>query len=293
MRAHKDLFVVAGVLLAAAAVTLALNILTGDARGAPAKEAGSVTLSTQTYRLDQVDNSQRLTVTCPQGQTPFGGGYTTSPPPGSDGEGAYPNSYERLGQQHGYHVTATLIDPQGGGVTPRDLTLQVLCGHKIGKITPPHRVANLSPGQTKALTAKCPGDRTLIGGGYQRTDGSTNGGVITTESRLTSPRTWRVVAHATGYGGQAVAIGYCVRSKKPRAIQVSGSTAIPTGAAGTATTGACPGGRKLVFGGFSSPPTGEIRFLGGGFNPDGTWSATGFNAGAATTLTAYGYCVRT
>ena len=165
--------------------------------------------------------------------------------------------------------------------------------HKIGKITPPHRVANLSPGQTKTLTAKCPGDRTLIGGGYQRTDGSTNGGVITTESRMTSPRTWRVVAHATGYGGQAVAIGYCVRSKKPRAIQVSGSTAIPTGAAGTATTGACPGGRKLVFGGFSSPPTGEIRFLGGGFNPDGTWSATGFNAGAATTLTAYGYCVRT
>jgi len=41
----------------------------------------------------------RMTVECPRGKEPYGGGFLTSPPPGDDGQGIYPNSYERLGQQ--------------------------------------------------------------------------------------------------------------------------------------------------------------------------------------------------
>ena len=44
---------------------------------------------------------------CPGGKTvtPLGGGMSTSPEPGPDGEGVYPHSYERLGAQRGFHVT--------------------------------------------------------------------------------------------------------------------------------------------------------------------------------------------
>jgi hypothetical protein len=42
----------------------------------------------------------------------------TDPPPGPDGEGVYPHSYERLGVLHGWHVTAALIDPSPSRTTP-------------------------------------------------------------------------------------------------------------------------------------------------------------------------------
>ena len=39
---------------------------------------------------------------------------------------------------------------------------------------------------------------------------------MTTESHRTSARTWQVVANDPGgFAGEAVSIGYCVRSKKP------------------------------------------------------------------------------
>ena len=49
---------------------------------------------------------------------------------------------------------------------------------------------------------------------------------------------------------------------------------------------------KLIFSGFSAPPGGSIRFLGEGFNPNGSTSASGYNSGAPATLTAYSYCLR-
>ena len=67
---------------------------------------------------------------------------------------------------------------------------------------------------------------------------------------------------------------------------------IGQGEIATATTAPCPKGRQLVFSGFGSPSSGDIRFLGEGFNPNGSTSATGFNSGAPATLTAYSYCLR-
>ena len=181
-------------------------------------------------------------------------GFLTSPAPGDDGQGVYPNSYERLGQQRGYHITAALINPNQTQVVPRNLTLQVVCGKKIGKISDPHVVAQLDAGDgPKTLVAKCPKKQSLIGGGYQRSNGVTDAGVMTTESHRTSARTWQVVANDPGgFAGEAVSIGYCVRSKKPVVKELSGSVTVPSRATATATTPPCTGG-KLIFSGFSAP----------------------------------------
>ena len=104
---------------------------------------------------------------------------------------------------------------------------------------------------------------------------------------------WRVVGHAFGgFGGELTAIAYCTRSKKPLVREVSASTTLGTGALGTATTPACPGGRRLTAGGFSSQGSTSTFFTDGAFNSNGTWSASGFNGGAPTGFTAYGYCLK-
>jgi hypothetical protein len=289
-----------GIALAAAALLTAVIVAALGTAPAPAKKPkakvrnpGHLVTATQSFRVDKVDEYQRMTVSCPAGKEPYGGGFLTSPPP-NEGQGVYPNSYERLGQQGGYHVTATLINPAKTAVTPRDITLQVVCGKKIGPIDDPHMIRNLGPGDgPKTLVAKCPKKETLIGGGYQRSNGVTDGGVMTTESHRISARSWQVVANDPGgFAGQAVSIGYCVHSKKSLITELSGSVSIGQRETATATTPPCTGGRQLVFSGFSAPPSGTIRFLGEGFNPDGSTSATGFNSGPAATLTAYSYCLR-
>jgi hypothetical protein len=288
-------------LIALAATMLGAVLVLGALPGAAKTKAkakvrspGHLVVATQGYTLSNVDDRQRMTVSCPGGKEPYGGGFLTNPAPGNDGQGVYPNSYERLGAQSGYHITAALINPTKARVVPRNLTLQVVCGKKIGPISDPHTIGEFDSGSgPKTLVAKCPKKQSLIGGGYQRSNGVTDAGVMTTESHRTSARTWQVVANDPGgFPGEAVAIGYCVRSKKPVVTEVAGSVTIPSRESATATTAPCSAGRQLVFSGFSAPPSGEIRFLGEGFHPDGSTSATGYNTGAPTTLTAYSYCLR-
>jgi hypothetical protein len=292
---RRDRVVVAGALLLAAAVLAAL-VATGATAKKPkakVKNPGNLVTATQTYHLDKVDDRQRMTVSCPGSKEPYGGGFLTSPA-AADGQGVYPNSYERLGQQGGYHITANLVNLFKTQVVPRDLTLQVRCGKKIGPLSSPHAFEDLGPGEgPKTIIAKCPKKQSLIGGGYQQTNGVTDGGVIATESHRTSNRTWQVVAYDPGgFAGTAVSIGYCVKSKKSLVTELSASVTIPQRGTDTATTPPCPAGRQLVFSGFSAPPDGSIRFLGEGFNPNGSTSATGVNSGAPATLTAYSYCLR-
>jgi hypothetical protein len=295
MRVRRELIFVAGALLAVAVGLALLGPALAPAKKGKAKlrNPGKLVTATQGSTLDTVDDRQRMTVGCPGAKQPYGGGFLTSPAP-SDGQGVYPNSYERLGQQRGYHITAALINPNKTTVVPRNLTLQVICGKKIGPISDPHVVQEFGAGDgPKTLVATCPKKQSLIGGGYQRSNGVTGEGVFTTESHRTSARTWQVVAHDEGsLAGEGVSIGYCVRSKKPVITEVPGSVAIPSRQTATATTPPCPRGRQLVFSGFSAPPSGEIHFLGEGFNQNGSTSATGYNSGAPATLTAYSYCLR-
>jgi len=296
MRLRRDLTFIAGTLLVIAAGLVAIGPALAPAKKGKAKvrSPGKLVTASQGYTLDKVDDRTRMTVGCPGGKEPYGGGFLTGPAPGDDGQGIYPNSYERLGQQGGYHITAALINPNKATVVPRNLTLQVICGKKIGPIDSPHSSAQLSPGDgPNTVIAKCPRKQSLIGGGYQQTNGVSAAGVIATESHRTSARTWQVVAYDPGgFAGTAVSIGYCVHSKKSLISEVARSVTIPSRQAGTATTAPCPAGRRLVFSGFTAPPSGEIRFLGEGFNSNGSTSATGYNSGAPATLTAYSYCLR-
>jgi hypothetical protein len=287
-------------LIALAAVLAALAWTVAPAR--PAGATGAATASTrarglelvtQSYRLTRANEIPRLTAQCPGSKVPFGGGMTSSPDPGADGEGAYPQSYERLGVQHGWHITAVLYDPSAGSTTPRDVTVQVVCARKFGHVTPPHTNVHLNPGQTKSPVARCPGHRRLIGGGFQRTDFTANGGDYVTESRAISSKAWRVTGHAFGaYGGGLSAIAYCLHGRRSLVTAVSGSASIAPNRFGTATTPPCPAGRRLIFGGFSTQPGGSGLFTDGSVNPDGSWSASAFNrSGPAITLAAYGYCI--
>src|SRR5919108_4187394 len=262
------------------------------ARTSAARVAKSVRVAERTFQLTRPDQKQRLTVGCPGRSRPLGGGMNSYPPPSSDGEGVYPHSYERLGVQGGWHVTAVLYDPDHRSTQPRDVTLQVACGPRIGHVTPPHKTKYVKPGRTRTVVATCPGRRHLFAGGFQRTDFISRGGNYVLESRAISSKSWKVMAHAFGqFGGQITAIAYCTRSKRPLLTAVEASTPLGAGL-GTATTPTCPPGTRMTSGGFSSNGSTSVFLTNGMLNGDGTWSASGFNWGSGATLTAYGYCLR-
>jgi hypothetical protein len=275
---------------------LLLSLFAGSAIGSAAHEskarvANSVRMVERSFRLTQPDQKQRLTVGCPGRSAPLGGGMTSSPAPTAGGEGVYPHSYERLGVQHGWHVTAVLFDPDRRSTQPRDVTLQVTCGPRLGHVTPPHTTRYVKPGQTKSAVAVCPGHRRLFAGGFQRTDFVSSGGAYVLESRAISGRAWRVTAHAFGgFGGQVTAIAYCTRSKRPLLTPVEATTDLGPGL-GTATTPACPPGTRLTAGGFSTNGSTSVFFTDGMINDTGTWSASGYNWGSGASITAYGYCL--
>ncbi|MGH2984430.1 MAG: hypothetical protein ACRDK5_09290 [Solirubrobacterales bacterium] len=261
---------------------------------------GTPVLVSKDFRLKGPNETQRTTVNCPGRSGPLGGGMIVSPPVSSDGEGVYPHSYERLGVQRGWHISATLIDPSPSSITPRQLTIQAVCATGITAATPsPHKTVFVKAGQTKTVSASCPRGQVLFSGGFQRTDFRNfglpdGGGDWVTESRAIGPRTWRVSGSAFGaFGGELTAVAHCVAHKRPLLKEISGSTALPAGQAATATTPTCPKGRRLTSGGFSFNGKQEPFFAGGSVNRNGTWSATGYAYfGPAPSLTAYGYCLR-
>jgi hypothetical protein len=284
----------AAAVLAAVALAVSLGQQTGGAAAKPrARASKAVTYAHRTFRLSGPNEKRRLVARCPGQLVPLGGGMMSSPEPDADGEGIYPHSYERLGVQHGYHATVVLFDPSPGSTQARSVTLQAACARKQKHVTPPHTTVYVNPGQSKTAVATCPGRRELLGGGFQRTDFTGRGGDYVTESRAISDKSWSVTGHAFGgFGGQLTAIAYCWRSKKPLLTEVSASTSIATGQFGTATTPSCPVGH-LVFGGFSTSPSGAALFTDGFINTNGSWQASALDHfGPEATLTAYGYCLK-
>jgi hypothetical protein len=280
-------------LLAVLLFALLVSAAAGSGSGSStARVATSVRVIERSFQLTQPDQKQRLTASCPGRSKPLGGGMNSYPPPTAGGEGVYPHSYERLGVQHGWHVTAILFDPDGRSTQARNATLQVVCGPRLGHVTPPHATKYVKPGKTKTAIATCPGRRHLFSGGFQRTDFTSRGGDYVIESRAISAKSWQVVGHAFGgFGGQITAIAYCTRSKHPLLIPVEATTNLGSGL-GTATTPACPPGTRVTAGGFSSNGSTSVFMTNGMINADGTWSTSGFNWGSGAALTAYGYCLR-
>ncbi|HSD22842.1 MAG TPA: hypothetical protein VLB79_00795 [Solirubrobacterales bacterium] len=269
-----------------AALTLAATLL-GVALSAGTAQA--LSLQSQTYQMSGTDAKQRLTVKCPgKKQLPYSGGMVTDPL-GPDGEGVYPHSYERLGVQRGWHVTPVLYGSSGS----HSVTLQVVCGPRLGPVSSPHSTVFVGPGQTRTAVATCPRGNRLLAGGFQRTNFVTRGGNYVTESRASSDRSWQVSGSAFGnFGGELTAIAYCLRSRTQLVGEVSSDTALPVERSATATTPACPPGSTMVAGGFTTTPSGPALVSSAHFNPDGSWSATAFNEfGPAATVSARGYCM--
>ena len=272
-------------------------------RGAEARRLGRgplrrLTLTARTFGLRKADRAKRLVIRCPRGLFPLGGGMTSDPPLGPDGEGIYPHSYERLGVQRGFHVTAVIIDPTPSETSPRTATLEVVCGRGLVPMSSPHRTVFVRRNSTNTAVAACPLGQYLFGGGFQRTNFTTPfltyGGNYITESRAISPTAWRVTAYANGWdGGELTAIAYCARDPGLPLTEVQASSPIEGGRSASATTPPCPPGLELTSGGFSLNGSGAAFVSGASFNDDGTWSATGFGYfGAAPSLTAFGYCLR-
>ncbi len=214
--------------------------------------------------------------------------------PDADGEAIYPHSYERLGRQSGYHITVILYDPSPDQTRTRTVRLQVLCGPKYGKVSPPHLTLDMEASEKNVAVAKCPGKRLLIGGGYQRTNFTNTGGILATESRAISSKAWQVSGLGLGrFGGQMTSVGYCVRAKKPPLTAVSATAPVPPLSFASATTPSCPKGKRVAFGGFSSSATGIVLPDGGSFNGARRWRAGGYNTSRNETgsITAYGYCL--
>jgi hypothetical protein len=259
-----------------------------------ASSAQAVSLQSQSYRISGADAKNRLEVRCPgKRQLPYSGGMVTDPV-GPDGEGVYPHSYERLGVQRGWHVTPVLFTPSAQSSAARSVTLQVVCGPRLGPVSSPHTTVFVAPGQSRTATATCPRGNRLLAGGFQRTNFVTRGGNYVTESRASSDRSWQVSGSAFGsFGGELTAIAYCLRSGNSLVSEVSASSPLPLDSSATATTSGCPPGSMLVAGGFATSPSGPALVSSAGFNADGSWSATAFNKfGPEATLSAYGYCMR-
>ena len=276
-----------------AKVAFLLGLATGLALVFLASSAHALTLKSQTYRLSGADAKQRLTVRCPGKKAlPYSGGMVTDPL-GPDGEGVYPHSYERLGVQRGWHVTPVLYSPSDE-VGSRAVTLQVVCGPRLGPVSSPHSTVFVAPGETRTAVASCPRGSRLLAGGFQRTNFVSRGGNYVTESRASSDRAWQVSGSAFGnFGGELTAIAYCLRSSTPLISEVATETELPEEESATTTTPACPSGSSMVGGGFSTSPSGAALVSSAYFDSSGGWSATAFNEfGPTATLSAHAYCMR-
>jgi hypothetical protein len=256
-------------------------------------------LVTKTFKMSAPDQLTRLEVFCPRGSSPIGGGMFVNIPPGPDGEGVYPHSYERLGAQLGFHISEVLYDASHESTTPRNVTVQSLCARgQIPQNPTPHKTVFMRPGETRSATARCPKGQFLITGGFQRTNFASDGGNYVTESHAVGPRAWKVTGSAftgtafTG-GGELTAIAYCVKHRGPILTEVASSPApVSAGQNAAATTPQCPAGLRLTTTGFSLADRNGF-YAGSSLNSDGTTTANAFGYfGPVSGLTAFGYCQR-
>lgn len=253
----------------------------------------SLSLRSKTSSITTGDEVQRLTVRCAGKSYPIGGGMFASPSPDPlTREGVYPHSYERLGVQRGWHVNPVLVDPDRTTTTPRSVTIQVMCGRGLVPTESPHKTIFVKPGQTRSAIARCPKGTKVFSGGYQRADFRTPSGSFPIESKAVGSSSWRVTGRAFGaFGGEITAIAYCAPDKEAKVKTVSASTPILLNQFAQVTTPSCPGGTRLIAGGFSTNGATGIFSEGGHFDSAGTWTAGGFGYfGPASSYSAYGYC---
>jgi len=261
-----------------------------------------LTSSSKEFRMSDPDGTSRLEVLCPDDSHPLGGGFLNVTPLGSDGEGVYSHSYERLGAQGGFHDTATFVSPSQKK-SQRRVQLQVVCGQGLVPFASPHATAYVHRHETASVTAHCPKGTVIYSGGFQRTNfttpgvkrygGHIYGGDYITESRADGTEGWTVSGGATGEnGGELTAIAYCGRDSSLPVKEVSTEVSVGDGKSASATTPTCPDGYALISGGFSFGDSHNALFADGYFTRGGRWAASGYGWFGQANLTAYGYCAK-
>jgi len=290
---RRRLVAAAASIVALAAVTLAATAIAGFGPQLKPGLKSRTALITSSPTISGSDNPQRYEIFCPRGLRPLGGGMLTDSPPAGE-SGAFPVSSERLGQQDAWHTTVAQVVRKAAS----PLTIQALCQRYSGNVDPVQSFVksqtykNVDAGQTKQFTEKCPRGKRIITGGYLTSQLFTGKGVYVTENRMASQRSWTVSATGTpgGSGGQASAIAYCARSKKPlvRPVESAPMTVTPAAPA-TATAPECPGKSHLINGGYAAPPT--VRIFEAGFRGPDTYVASAAAYTGTGTVTAIGYCL--
>ena len=148
----------------------------GPVRGLVMREAD--------VKMTNPEEQSRFEVLCPGKTYPVGGGLINHQLPDPDGEAIYPHSYERLGAQRGFHVSALLFDASPASTNTRTATVQVVCGNGLIPANPsPHKTIFVKSGEIRSAIARCPKGQQLITGGFQRTNFGADGGNYITESR--------------------------------------------------------------------------------------------------------------
>lgn len=144
------------------------------------------------------------------------------------------------------------------------------------------------------VTATCPAGTQVFGGGFSAPFGET-AGMLVHESHRSGPRSWTVTAHNINGPVPITVEAYCRRAKK-RSIATFVATETLTGAGEVRQpTAACPSGRTLVGGGFTSTvgPGGDDLILIQTSNPrNSVWEVSGYNVDPnPLSLTAEAYCM--
>jgi hypothetical protein len=280
------LLILSGVALASQAAGAKAPKMKGKTRVPP------MTMLSQTFQMSGADTQTRLTIPCVRKMSlPYSGGMFGDPI-GTDGGGIYPHSYERLGVQRGWHVSPVLFAASQRNPTG-SVTLQVLCGPRLGPVSSPRSTAFVRPGESQTTVATCPPGNRLFTGGFQRTNFTSEGGTYVTESRAVGDRSWQVSGSASGlFGGELTAIAYCLRARGPLVGEVAAETPLPPHKSATATTPGCPPGSVLIAGGFSTSPAGSALVASAYFDPQGGWTTTAFNRfGPSAALVSRGLCM--
>ena len=273
----------------------------GESQAGDAGPLRDLTSASKEFRMSKPDGTARLEVLCPDGAHPVGGGFYNATPLGTDGEGVYSHSYERLGAQGGFHDTATLIDRSQDSTATHRVVLQVVCGQGLVPTASPHATTYVHRHETATVDAHCPEGTQIFSGGFQRTNfttpgverfgGHVYGGDYITESRAVGTDSWRVSGGATGEnGGELTAIAYCGEDRSLPVKTVSTTVSVGEKKAASATTPSCPDGYALISGGFSFGDSHDALFADGFFTRGGRWATTGYGWFGSADMTAYGYC---
>jgi hypothetical protein len=151
-------------------------------------------------------------------------------------------------------------------------------------------------GSESTATAPCPLGTKAVGGGFSVTPPTMTDAMLVDRSMRGPGESWTVRGNRLAGSGAATALAYCRATKKTILDVPASASVAPAGGAMGVATATCPGGSRLIGGGFESTKgpgntavTGPQTSLS---QSPGSWTLISVNnTSAAQTVTAHAYCV--